>query len=52
MSHVRIKTKYKEEGTYGSTEEHTIYADHNNCCDYVTFYDEKGEILLTVPDTI
>lgn len=52
MSHSRIKTTYNTEGNYGSTETHTLYADHNDCADYVTFYDETGAIIMTVPDTI
>jgi hypothetical protein len=52
MSHIRLKTKYTTEGPWGTTEEHTVYAHHNLSCDYVTFFDEKGEYILCVPDTI
>lgn len=52
MSSIRVKTKYNTEGPYGTTEEHTIFANHNNSSDYVTYYDEDGTILLVVPDTI
>lgn len=52
MSHVNIKTTYNIEGDYGTTETKTLFCDHNNCADYVTFYDDKGDWLLTVPDTI
>lgn len=52
MSSIRVKTKYYTEGVYGSTEEKTLYCVHNNTSDYVTYYDEDGEIILVVPDTI
>lgn len=52
MSHVRVKTKYNVEGAYGSIEERTLYADHNNSCDIVTFYDQDGNWLLSVEDTM
>lgn len=52
MSSFKVKTTYNTEGIYGSTEEKTLYAVHNNSSDYVTFYDEDGEILLVVPDTV
>lgn len=52
MSSYTVKTTYNTEGDYGSTEKHTLYANHNNSSDYVTFFDEKGERILTVPDTL
>jgi len=52
MSHLYLKSKYSTEGSYGSTEEKVIYCHHNNNSDYVIFYDEDGEILLIVCDTI
>lgn len=52
MSHYRLKTKFNTEGAYGSVEEHTVYAHHNLSCDYITFYDEKGDFIMTVPDTL
>lgn len=52
MSHERIKTTYNTEGAHGSTEKHTLFANFNHCGDYVVFYDEQGEIILTIPDTI
>lgn len=52
MSHIKLKTKYNTEGNYGIIEEHTVYADHNLCNDYVTFYDHTGNIIMTIPDTI
>jgi len=52
MSHYRLKTKYNTEGAYGSIDEQTVYAHHNLSCDYVTFYDERGDVIMTVPDTI
>ncbi len=38
MSHIRVKTRVTLEGIYGSTEEVTMYADHNNSSDYTTIY--------------
>ena len=52
MSHTRLKIKYNTEGSYGSIEERTLFAHHNHSCDYLTFYDEDGSIILTVPDSI
>ncbi len=52
MSHVRLKTTYNEEGSYGSVDQYVLYAHHNNSSDYVTFYDEKGNVILVVPDTL
>lgn len=51
MSHTRVKTEYDVEGPYGSTEKQLLYADHNNCSDYVTFYDQRGNWLFCVEDT-
>jgi hypothetical protein len=50
MSHTRVKIKYEEEGAYGSTEEHTLYCWLNHSCDVVSFYDEKGECILSFGD--
>lgn len=52
MSHYRLKTKYNSEGSYGSIDEKTLYVHHNLSCDYVTFFDENGEVIMTIPDTI
>ena len=52
MSHYRVKTKYNEEGAYGSVDEKVLYAHHNLSCDYVTFFDENGNVIMTVPDTM
>ena len=52
MSHYRLKTNYNTEGHYGSTENNTLYAHHNLTCDIVTFYDEDGEFIMAVPDTL
>lgn len=52
MSGFVVKTTYKTEGAYGSTEDNILYAKHNNSSDYVTFYDEDGDYMFTVPDTI
>jgi len=52
MSHLRVKTKYNTEGSFGSTEEKTLYAHHNLSSDYVTFYDDDGDVIMVVPDTI
>ena len=50
MSHIRLKTKYKVQGAYGSTEERILYADHNNSCDIITFYYEDGDVLMAVEE--
>lgn len=52
MSRNYYKTKYNEEGDYGTINERTLYVSHNVSSDYVTFYDEDGSILLVVPDTL
>lgn len=52
MSHLRIKTEYNEEGAYGATEKHALYAHHNLSCDQVSFYNEKGECILTICDSV
>lgn len=53
MSHLRIKTKYNEEGGvyYGSTETLDLYCHHNYSCDISTFYDEHGNWLFSVHTT-
>lgn len=52
MSHYYFKTKYNTEGDYGSINEEYLYSDHNTSNDYVTFYDQRGNIVLVVPDTL
>lgn len=52
MSHYKLKKKYNTEGAYASIEEKTLYAHHNLSCDVVLFYDEDGEFIMAVPDTI
>ncbi len=52
MSSFYVKTKYNEEGNWGSIEEKTLYCHHHNTCDYVNFYDENGTWIMTIPDTI
>jgi hypothetical protein len=52
MSHYRVKTKYNVEGSYGSTEKRELFCHHNLSCDYVTFYDEDGTFIMTIPDTM
>lgn len=52
MSHTRVKIKYNIEGSYGSIEERTLFAHHNHSCDYLTFYDQDGSIIMTIPDSI
>jgi len=53
MSRTRYKTTFKSEsGYYGEVEEHTLYADYNNSCDIVTFYNENFDIILQVGDTV
>ncbi len=53
MSHHRIKTTYKEiVDPWGTVEEKTVYADFNNSCDIVSFYDNSGNHILSVDDTL
>ena len=52
MSKILVKTEYQVQGPYGSTENKTLYAKHNNSCDVVTFYDEDGTYLFSVEDTM
>lgn len=52
MSSIRVKTKYLEEGTYGSEIERTLYAVHSNSSDYVSVYDEDGTMLFCFNDTV
>ena len=40
------------DGSYGSIEEYPLYCIHNHSTDYVSFYDENGNNILTIPDTI
>jgi len=44
MSHTKVKTTYEAEGAYASTEVRILYCHHNHSCDYVTFYDEWGNV--------
>lgn len=44
MSHTRVKTTYKAEGTYGSTETETLYCHHNHSNDMTIFYDKRGDV--------
>lgn len=50
MSHTRVKAKYMEVGAYGRTEWHTLYCHHNHSCDIISFYNEKGECILSFGD--
>jgi hypothetical protein len=55
MAHQYFKTKYKEEVHYGAgcyEEEHTLYVHHNESCDIVSFYDDKGNCVLSFTDTL
>ena len=52
MSHYYFKTTYKETADYASEREYTLYVNHNNSCDIVCFYDEKGDCMLCVEDTL
>ena len=52
MSHTRLKTTYKESGIWGSVVEKTVYADYNNSCDIVTFYDDDGNVIFSIEDTL
>ena len=44
MSHTKVKTIYEVMGSYGSTENRTLYCHHNHGGDTVTFYNARGEI--------
>ena len=44
MSKLRVKTTYKVEGPYASTDIETLYCFHNMSCDCVTFYDSMGRV--------
>jgi hypothetical protein len=52
MSHSYYKVKYNTEGDYGSINEEYLYADHNASSDYVIIYDNAGDIILVIPDTM
>lgn len=52
MSHIKIKTKYVEEGEYWSAIERTLFVHHNLVSDYVTVYDENGKVIFTFNDTM
>lgn len=52
MSSSYYKTKYYCEGNYGHNDERLLYVQHNRSCDVVTFYDDDGEFLLSISDTI
>ena len=45
MSHTRVKTKYAVEASYGGTDYVDLYCHHNHSCDYITYYDEDGNIV-------
>ncbi len=44
MSHTRVKTTYKVEGPYASTDTVELYCHHNHSCYCTTFYDKDGEV--------
>lgn len=44
MSHIRVKTTYSVQGSYGSTETRTLYCHHNLSSDTATFYEEDGSV--------
>ena len=52
MSHLRLKTKYKEDDGCGDEEEHTLYAHLNLSCDITSFYDEHGKYLFSIHDCV
>lgn len=52
MSHYKLKTKFNTEAEYGLIKEEVVYAHHNLSTDYVSFYDEHGRFIMTIPDTI
>jgi hypothetical protein len=51
MSHLRVKTTFHVQGTYGSTDKKTLYCHLNKSCDITTFYDEDGTYLFSFEDT-
>jgi hypothetical protein len=44
MGHLRVKTTYGVEGSYGSTEKVELYCHHNMSSDCITYYDSDGEV--------
>lgn len=52
MSHIRVKSKYIEEGSWGSEIEKTIFVHHNLSCDIVTVYDENGNTIFNFSDAV
>lgn len=46
MSHIRIKTTFKQPSdAWGSSEEITMYCHHNLSTDFVTFHYEDGSLV-------
>jgi len=52
MSHIKVKTKYVEEGEYWTAIEKTLYVHYNLVSDYVTVYDDSGKVLFSFNDTM
>lgn len=52
MSTYTYKTEYNLEGPFGDIETKTLYVKHYNGCDVVSYYDENGEYLFSVSDTV
>jgi len=51
MSHIRLKTEYTVEGSYGSRDKAVLYADRNCSCDITTFFYEDGTPICSFEDT-
>ena len=52
MSHIFLKTKYKESAEYGSEIERELFVHHNLSCDIVSIYDDKGNCVFAFEDTV
>ncbi len=50
MSHIRLKTEYEVEGSYGSRDKAILYADRNYSCDVTTFFYEDGTPICSFED--
>ena len=45
MSHTKVKTTYSVQGSYGLTEEVTLYCHHNHSTDFTTFYHSDESVV-------
>jgi hypothetical protein len=44
------KIQYNEEGSYGSTEIHTLYIKSSRSCDWTTYYDDQFNPIFSCGD--